>query len=456
MSKPFRFGSAVSLIALSAMIAGCAGQQGQVAAATNFGGKMDENVGLATRALAALNSNQVPLAIDLAEKAVARTPNDAGFRALLGNAYFAGGRFHSAESAYKESLALFSDQPQAVLKLALVEIALGKSSEAIALLDADRGAIDPADYGLALALAGRPAEAITALQPAARQQGADARVRQNLALAYALSGEWGQARTVAAQDVPANQIDERIRQWMQLAKPGRPSDQLAALTGVTPAPVDQGQPVRLALRRPDTQLAQAAPAPAPAPAPVAAPIAAPAPPPPFPQFAEAAAPAPVPVPVRAPKPVPVAAKAPAPAPAPVTAALITAATAVRDAVAAFVPHQAEPAAKPAKVVRAAAPAPRPGFRRGNSAAVVQLGAYGSPRRVLAAWDQAARKHAALKAFMPMSARFASQRGLVYRLSVKGFASVAEANGLCASLRRTGGNCFVRNVAGDAPVQYASR
>jgi cell division septation protein DedD len=58
--------------------------------------------------------------------------------------------------------------------------------------------------------------------------------------------------------------------------------------------------------------------------------------------------------------------------------------------------------------------------------------------------------------MPMSARFSSARGTVYRLSVKGFASVSEANSLCSSLRRSGASCFVRSVAGDAPVRFASR
>ena len=48
---------------------------------------------------------------------------------------------------------------------------------------------------------------------------------------------------------------------MQLASPKKASDQVAALIGVTPAAVDQGQPVRLALRKADTMLAQAAPAP---------------------------------------------------------------------------------------------------------------------------------------------------------------------------------------------------
>src|SRR5690348_6192504 len=97
MNQPLRFSSAASLIVLGSMMAGCAAHQNRVGAASYFSGKADVDMGLATRALAALNSNNVPLAISLAERAVEKTPKDAGFRALLGNAYFAAGRFHSAE-----------------------------------------------------------------------------------------------------------------------------------------------------------------------------------------------------------------------------------------------------------------------------------------------------------------------------------------------------------------------
>jgi cell division septation protein DedD len=93
---------------------------------------------------------------------------------------------------------------------------------------------------------------------------------------------------------------------------------------------------------------------------------------------------------------------------------------------------------------------------GNSTAVVQLGAYGSPARVAAAWNEAARRYSALRAFSPVSARFQSSKGLVYRLSVKGFGSAGQAKSLCESLRRAGGECFVRSVAGDSPVRLASR
>jgi Flp pilus assembly protein TadD len=480
MTKPFRFGSAISLAALASMIASCAAPQ----QATGFGGKADGEIGLATRALAALNSNDVPTAINFAERAVERTPNDAGFRGLLGNAYFAGGRFWSAEQAYKDALSIYSNQPQVILKLALVEIALGKTNEAVNLLGAGRAVLDPADYGLAMALAGRTDDALAVLKASARAQGADSRVRQNLALTYALSGDWTNARTVAAQDVPASQLDARIQQWMQLAKPSKAMDQVASLVGVTPAVRDQGQPIRLALVKPDTRLAKAAPAPAPAPArkPVPAPVhvaqvPAPSAQPlpvqvtqaaqlpsapalaaaPMPQFAEATPPAPPPVDsqrVAAVKPSAPArvVTASAQSLAPLTMALIAAAAPeAPSAFAAFMPKKAAPVAKP---VKARAPAPRPAFR--NSGSVVQLGAYRSPQAVSAAWHGITASHPALRAYLPLRARFDSPKGTFWRLSIQGFSNRGEAVSRCQLLKTRGGNCFVRNFAGDAPVQYASR
>jgi len=445
MNQPLRTTSAVSLVILTSMIAGCAAPQARVGSATHFGGKADMDVGLATRALAALNSHNVPMAIQFAERAVAKSPNDAGFRALLGNAYFAGGRFRSAETAYQDSLTLFSGQPQVALKLALVQIAQGKNRDAVAGLGANRQILDVSDYGLALALAGRPGQAIAALEPAARQKDADPVVRQNLALAHALAGHWDEARVIAGQDVPVAQLDTRIQQWMQLAKPARPSDQVAALVGVTPAAADAGQPIQLALHKDGTRMAQAT-ASEPA-APQVAQVAATPSQPAAPVVVAAAPVQPAPM---------VVAVAPAPPPARATTTLATfAASAVAEAkavIASVMPHSPAPAAKPAKPRKPVQTAQR----RGNSSAVVQLGAYGSPDRVLGAWNGAAKKYGALKAYMPMSARFASPKGTFYRLSVRGFYSLGEANALCASVKRSGGSCFVRNFAGDKPVQYASR
>ena len=468
MSRISTLRTTLSAAVIATMLAGCASTSSNRVVSKGFGGRSNADLGLATRALAALTANNVSEAISLAERAVQKTPTDAGFRALLGNAYFAAGRFHSAEQAYKDALAIYPNQPQALLRLALVQIAQGKGSEAFRLLEAGQNVLDSADLGLAMALAGRPDAAVTLLDQAARVKDADARVRQNLALAYALSGDWQQARIVAAQDVPAAELDGRLQQWMALATPAKPSDQVAALIGVSPALADPGQPVQLALVKTQTRQAEAVAAvpqpkadPVPVPVAEAAPAAAPdvlvpevqpveariaavevslapvhAAPEPQPEPAFTAAVAPPPPP---PNPLRVAAASPAEVP------LALAETA----------RQMLPVVR-AEVAKRAKVRPASLSREGKSGAVVQLGAYGSPSRVLMAWDAAAKRFKGLRNYAPVSARFDGPNGTVYRLSVKGFGNRAEAAGLCESLRRSGGTCFVRNVAGDRPIQLASR
>ena len=446
MTNPNRLGAKLAAASLIALVAGCAspGTSGPRSASI-FGDKVDTaNIGLATRAQLALATNDVATAIPLAERAVERSPNDAGFRALLGNCYLAAGRFASAEAAFHDSLSLVAAQPQLILKLALVLTAQGKSAEAVRLLAEGQSIIDPADLGLALALAGDAQSALQVLDPAARATTADSRTRQNLALAHAFAGNWEQARVIASQDIPADQVDARMTQWAALTKPARASDQVAAFIGVQPAASDPGQPVRLALNKADATARQAAAEQVPTPAAVAEPVVA------------AAQPAPEFIPEPLAEPVAVAAIEPAPAPAPVAAPkpppVVAATSPIR---------QARPALSAAAVrlsdtvasLRRNASMP---VRAGNSRAVVQLGAYSSSGRVAIAWNKVAGKHARLRDYTPVSARFTGAKGTVYRLSVKGFASEREAMKLCYSLKRAGGNCFVRAVSGDTPVQFASR
>jgi hypothetical protein len=87
---------------------------------------------------------------------------------------------------------------------------------------------------------------------------------------------------------------------------------------------------------------------------------------------------------------------------------------------------------------------------------MQLGAYKSPQYVSAAWAQLTKKYPALREYLPLRARFDSPKGTFYRLSVQGFANQREALARCELLKSRGGNCFVRGLAGDAPVQLASR
>ncbi len=440
MNRSLRYGTALSALAMAGLVSGCAtGQRNSFGQGT---AAVSSKAGLAMRAQLALESGDFARAVGLAEQAVEHSPGQAAFRAVLGNAYFAAGRFASAEGAYRDSLSLSAAQPAVVLKLALAEIAQGKNAQALADLEAARDYLEAADYGLAIALAGHPADAVAVLGQAARLPGADARLRQNLALAHALSGDWIMARTIAAQDVPPDQLGSRIQQWMAMATPTRASDQVAALTGITPV-ADPGQPVRLALNKaqPASRLAQATPVPA-------APV----------QYAE-----PEPVQYIEPRARPQAASFVAQAmdePEPVAAPKQPAAQVLMQL-----------ASKPAAPVEAlptrfeeeptvpkllAAKVREPARASGRSNSVVQLGAYGSLQRVAVAWDQFAREHIALSRYTPVSMRFSSPKGMVYRLSVKGFASVGEAQQLCGRLERSGQNCFVRRVAGDAPVQLASR
>ena len=86
---------------------------------------------------------------------------------------------------------------------------------------------------------------------------------------------------------------------------------------------------------------------------------------------------------------------------------------------------------------------------------MQIGAYGSRGFVGIAWSNLSKKYPALRGYSPATARFESSKGTVYRLSLQGFASDNQARDFCSSLKRAGGNCFVRTVAGDAPVRLAS-
>jgi Flp pilus assembly protein TadD len=445
MTKPNRLGTALTAVSLVAIVSACAGPgASRPRSASMFGGEVKSGkLGLATRAQLALASNDIATAVPLAEEAVEGSPQDAGFRALLGNCYLAAGRFASAEAAFRDSLAIYSNQPQVILKLALVQIGQGKNDDARRLLAEAQGLIDPSDAGLALALAGDPQSAIGLLEPAARAVGADSRSRQNLALAYAFAGDWTQARNVAAQDVPADQLDARIQQWMVLANPARASDQVAALIGIQPVAGDPGQPVRLALNKGEA-VRQAAAEPAPAPLPPAEPTAVAAV-----DVAPVAEPTPFAEPTPVVEPVVVAVAPPAPQPVEIVEA---SASPIREARPALSPAAVRLSDSAPLIRKAAAPKPR----AGNSRAVVQLGAYSSRDRVAVAWARAAGKYGSLKGFTPVTAKFEGPRGTVYRLSVKGFANNSEAINLCASLKRAGKNCFVRSVSGDAPVQFASR
>jgi hypothetical protein len=174
---------------------------------------------------------------------------------------------------------------------------------------------------------------------------------------------------------------------------------------------------------------------------------------------QAIAPAAKPAPERAPVIAEASAPAPKPAvvelsPAPVTMAMVAPSPAAPAAFVPFMPAKAPRAVKAIKPHRAAAVAPRPRLRQGDS--VMQLGAYRSPAQVSQAWARLTQRYPALRAYLPLRARFDSPKGTFWRLSVQGFESERDAVLRCRTLKTRGGQCFVRDFAGDAPVQIASR
>lgn len=199
-----------------------------------------------------------------AEQRVARSPDNASARAELAQAYLAAGRFNSAATTFEDVATLGGDNARIGLGMALAYIGAGRQNEAFAVLGRWRNQMPASDFGLAVALAGQPAMGIAVLTDAVRGGDDNAKTRQNLAYAYALAGQWTQARLIASQDVPADQIDTRLAEWAANARPEASPERIAGLIGA-PMRVDPGQPVALALggREDGAQLA-ATEAPAPA------------------------------------------------------------------------------------------------------------------------------------------------------------------------------------------------
>ncbi len=395
----------------------------------------------------ALRQGKLTDALVHVEKAVELEPRDVGYRMSLAELYLKNGRFRSAATSFNDVLTLQPGHERAALSLALTQIALGNHYQATTQLDHLAETAKPGDIGLAYALAGETDRALALLEPAARAPGADARVRQNLALAYALAGDWLNARTTAAQDVSPAELNQRMEQWAALANPDASWTQVASLLGVTPVQ-DPGQPVRLALapQAENVRFAEAAEVPAIAAEPEPAEVA--FAPPPMPEEAIVSAPVPVPTPETR------FAEAVQTLVEPTADFASETAPMIRASVSTFEPAEKAPRivgrTERQEEVRAALGA-RP------SRFVVQIGAFSTPENVERAWVMAIDRFPAAAERVPLSTTVTIPgRGTFHRLSVSGFDSRTEANGLCGSIRAKGGACFVRETAGDAPVRWASR
>jgi Flp pilus assembly protein TadD len=389
----------------------------------------------------ALADRNGPDAVRWAEAAVELRPQVADYRAVLGQAYLLAGRFASARTTFNDALTLSPGDGKVALNLALAQIAEGDWTGAHQTLDSNSGSIPVSDRGLAMALAGDPSGAVSLLLPVARQPGADAKLRQNLALSLALAGRWQDARVVAGMDLSPTEADKRMTEWAAFARPASRYDQVAALLGVTPA-ADPGQPVALALNASTPVVATPAPPvdaylpKAPAEVAVTAPVA----------DAGTAIPAPVAAVVPAVTTVVFGPRAEVVQPLPVEPAVGSKAPLIKAPktamkAAAFLKPMAAPTTPGAAKVSVS---------KGNF--YVQLGAYDSAGVARDAWGRASRAYSGFAGHAPTGMSVTVKGKNFYRLSVGGFDRAGAAQ-LCARYRAKGGTCFVRANAGDQAVSW---
>lgn len=376
---------------------------------------------LAQKAIAAQKGSR---AIKAAEEAVRAMPRSSEYRALLGEAYLAAGRFQSAQSAFADALVLQPENDRAAFKLALLRIARGEGAEARDMIDARQSALSVEDYALARALTGDPAGAAGLLETAVRAGEANAKTRQNLAFVYAVAGRWVDARRMAARDLPPDAVSNRIGQWAMVMRSGAERDRIALLLGIVPAP-DQGLPVALRLQSSSDSSAALEPALAIAPS--------------SPQSVE-----------------------PAPASSPEALYETEAPSEVQPAIPYFpsrrtqksaaLPNQADASAP--KMSRRATQQWGAALTPGRTF-VVQLGAFSSARNAADAWRRMTKKYRSLQKLDGRQAQFKLGQTTFYRLSV-GFPSRVAARDMCQKLRGQGSPCFVRVLNAQDQVRWAAR
>lgn len=414
---------AVGGVIAAAMLAGCAAA----------GPRADKSAAQAQTMLARGDANK---AIPFAEAAVRSNPRDAASRALLAHAYLRAGRFASAATTFNDAMELGDNSPRTALALALADAGAGRNQEAVGVLDDWRDAIPATDLGLALALSGETGRGVAVLADSIRSGDNSAKARQNLAYAYALDGRWREARRMAEQDVPADQVSDRIGQWAATVQPEAFQQRVAVLLG-TPLRRDPGQPQVLALANsPSTQqLAAEASATVTAPqvdvvrtdvelpAAVAAPVA------PVVEVASYAPPVAEPVAAIAPQPVEQVAG--------VTYESRPVVQSLPERIYATV-AQAFGASAPKPVRAVAVRAARPAASNGTH--LVQLGSFSSAQGARRAWGIYAAKNPNLRSH-GMVITPAVVRGKNYwRVAAAGFDS-GSARGMCSSVKNRGGVCF---------------
>jgi Flp pilus assembly protein TadD len=380
----------------------------------------------ASRIEKALAAKDFARALTEAERLVSASPQEGSYRALLGRAYLANGRYASARAAFADAVALGNHEVRTIVSLALVTAGTGNPAQARELLSQNIGNLPAGDYGLAMAIAGDPQEGVRALLEAVAMTDATAQTRQNLAYAFALAGDWQQARLTASQDMGSETVQQRLSQWAQLAQPDSEPFRVAALTGVLPRLDDAGMPARLALdydnlpvrqansgtlvQQASADVDRAAP-------PVEQPV----------EMAAAAA--------------PVSTETLAAAFDPATTSAAPVAGASSDTMREALKASFASKGRSGRTLVDAFPKPIPTEKASDW--VVQLGAYDSPAVAADKWARLSKRRTGLRGFAVVNSTIDLKGRVFHRLAIRGFGDRSGAMSLCASMRASGQPCFVR-------------
>jgi len=200
-------------------------------------------------------SGNIDAAIPLYERALQADPNGLEAKLGLGQALLTVGAGDEAAAQFRDVLAKRSGDNNARRGLGAALIAMGQPSLAQQQIDAALRA-DPGDYrainllgvaldlqgrhaeaqanyrrgielapdylalrsnyGLSLAITGPPQDAISQLAPIAGSARGDARMRQNLAFAYAMAGDLENALQLCRRDLDERSAQRQLAYYMQL------------------------------------------------------------------------------------------------------------------------------------------------------------------------------------------------------------------------------------------------
>jgi tetratricopeptide (TPR) repeat protein len=448
--RPKSFRSVATGAMAVAVLAGCTGSAHLARAGTYSDRNADHRTSGVSRA--------AEKDVVRAERALARSPQNASLRAALGVTYLQAGRFASATQVLDDAMRLGDNSPRTALSLALAKVGAGRGREAVAILDDWRDGIPASDLGLALALAGESSRGVAILTDALRAGDNSVKLRQNLAYAYALDGRWREARTMMEQDVPADMIEARISQWALQGKAEDYQKRVAALLGA-PVRSDPGLPQNLALgdTAPVEQIAAEATAQASSQTAYAAPVA------PAAMPAATASELPAADEPRAAVPAvavsqPVAAEATTFAPATQSAPVVQSIPASNFS-SAFADTPAPARLAPAtsqrapRTVRVVLPASKP-YALKSGSHLVQLGSFASAQGARRGWGILTARNPELRNYRMVITPAVVNGRNYWRVAAAGF-NASGASGMCSTVRNHGGACFAyaatRAPAGALPA-----